>query len=163
MTRAGRGFPNFRSSTSATPRNLPVDGSQSWARISAATSAAASRVSLREHQRWRRLSHCPAHGQSLLHCCQSDPTCIRQGALLTAYSQGFGLAGLATFGRLAQQGIKRGAVLLRRRMLVELEITKNDDAYPWLLQWMYHRGHALGSEAAAETSRCVAVLPTAAD
>ncbi|KAK0662791.1 Mitochondrial chaperone BCS1 [Lasiodiplodia hormozganensis] len=69
------------------------------------------------------------------------------------FTAGFGLAGLATFGRLAQQGIKRGAVLLRRRMLVELEITKNDDAYPWLLQWMYHRGHALGSEAAAEASR----------
>lgn len=69
------------------------------------------------------------------------------------FTAGFGLAGLATFGRMAQQGLKRGAVLLRRRMLVELEVTKNDDAYPWLLQWMYQRGHALSSEAAADAAR----------
>lgn len=80
--------------------------------------------------------------------------------LLTAYFQGFGLAGLATFGRMAQQGLKRGAVLLRRRMLVELEVTKNDDAYPWLLQWMYQRGHALSSEAAADAARYVIAAAT---
>lgn len=82
------------------------------------------------------------------------------GRLLTAYFQGFGLAGLATFGRMAQQGLKRGAVLLRRRMLVELEVTKNDDAYPWLLQWMYQRGHALSSEAAADAAQYVIAAAT---
>lgn len=38
--------------------------------------------------------------------------------------------------------------MLRRRMLVDLEITRHDEAYPWLLQWMtaFHRAQLTGAQ-----------------
>ncbi|KAL4781840.1 BCS1 N terminal-domain-containing protein [Aspergillus varians] len=60
-------------------------------------------------------------------------------AQLTAnpfFAAGFGLAGLGVGARLAQQGLRRGAFLLQRRMLVDVEITHKDDSYPWFLDWM---------------------------
>lgn len=50
--------------------------------------------------------------------------------------QGFGLAGLGAALRLGQQGLRRGTSLLRQRMLVDLEITRHDESYPWVLNWM---------------------------
>ncbi|QDS75344.1 hypothetical protein FKW77_002090 [Venturia effusa] len=52
------------------------------------------------------------------------------------FTAGFGLAALATAARVGQQGLKHGAALIKRRMLVDVEITVKDEAYPWLLQWM---------------------------
>ncbi|KAF2398272.1 mitochondrial chaperone BCS1 [Trichodelitschia bisporula] len=52
------------------------------------------------------------------------------------FTAGFGLAVLAAGLSTAQKGVKRGAELLRRRLLVDVEITRNDEAYPWLLHWM---------------------------
>jgi chaperone BCS1 len=50
--------------------------------------------------------------------------------------KGFGLAGLGAAATFAQRGFKRGADLIRRRMLVDVEINIKDDSYPWFLQWM---------------------------
>ncbi|PVI06203.1 hypothetical protein DM02DRAFT_515292 [Periconia macrospinosa] len=60
------------------------------------------------------------------------------------FTAGFGLAALATAARVGQKGLTQGASLLRRRMLVDLEITRHDRAYPWLLLWMtnFHRTQA---------------------
>jgi chaperone BCS1 len=52
------------------------------------------------------------------------------------FTAGFGLAGLGAALRLGQQGFRRGLELLRHRMLVDLEITRHDKSYPWVLNWM---------------------------
>ncbi|KAL4870938.1 hypothetical protein BDV12DRAFT_40693 [Aspergillus spectabilis] len=52
------------------------------------------------------------------------------------FTAGFGLAGLGVGARLAQKGLRHGADMIRRRMLVEVEITHKDDSYPWFLNWM---------------------------
>ncbi|KAF2473497.1 uncharacterized protein BDR25DRAFT_283067 [Lindgomyces ingoldianus] len=64
------------------------------------------------------------------------------------FTAGFGLAALAAAARIGQKGLQHGAALLRRRMLVDLEITRHDDAYPWLLQWMttFQRAQLAGAQ-----------------
>jgi chaperone BCS1 len=62
-----------------------------------------------------------------------------------------------------QKGVSLTSTVLRRRMLVTLEINNRDRAYPWLLSWMSHqataspgktarwaRSHELGVETAYE-------------
>ncbi|KAF2425311.1 putative mitochondrial chaperone BCS1 [Tothia fuscella] len=67
------------------------------------------------------------------------------------FTAGFGLAALAAGLRLGQQGLKQGAHLLKRRLLVDVEITRNDEAYRWLLQWMsaHQRAQLNGSHVVA--------------
>ncbi|KAF2786562.1 hypothetical protein K505DRAFT_318224 [Melanomma pulvis-pyrius CBS 109.77] len=64
------------------------------------------------------------------------------------FTAGFSLAALATAARIGQKGLQHGASLLRRRMLVDLEITRHDESYPWLLQWMtaFHRAQLAGAQ-----------------
>ena len=50
--------------------------------------------------------------------------------------QGFGLAGLGALVAIAQRGIRQGASLLKRRLLVDVEINVKDESYPWFLYWM---------------------------
>ncbi|PLB53189.1 mitochondrial chaperone Bcs1 [Aspergillus steynii IBT 23096] len=52
------------------------------------------------------------------------------------FTAGFGLAGLGAGLSFAQKGVRHGAALLRRRMLVDVEISIKDDSYPWFLHWM---------------------------
>ncbi|KAJ5266949.1 hypothetical protein N7478_009757 [Penicillium angulare] len=52
------------------------------------------------------------------------------------FTAGFGLAGLGAGLTFAQKGVRHGAALLRRRMLVDVEISIKDDSYPWFLHWM---------------------------
>ncbi|CAE7214889.1 hypothetical protein PTNB73_07838 [Pyrenophora teres f. teres] len=63
------------------------------------------------------------------------------------FTAGFGLAALGVAARTGQKGLQHGAAFVRRRMLVDLEITRHDDAYPWVLQWMtnYHRAQQAGT------------------
>jgi chaperone BCS1 len=70
------------------------------------------------------------------------------------FTAGFGLAALAAGARIGQKGIQHGADMLRRRMLVDLEITRHDEAYPWLLQWMtsYQRAQLTGAHSSTVTS-----------
>lgn len=55
---------------------------------------------------------------------------------------------------LAQKGVRHGAALLRRRMLVDVEISIKDDSYPWFLHWMtlYQQSQLNAGKAAANTS-----------
>lgn len=62
--------------------------------------------------------------------------------------QGFGLAILATAARIGSKGVQLGAAALRQRLLVDVEITRKDPSYPWLLQWMTHYQQRLLAEAA---------------
>ncbi|KAL5396902.1 hypothetical protein PMIN06_003858 [Paraphaeosphaeria minitans] len=68
------------------------------------------------------------------------------------FTAGFGLAALATAARVGQKSLVQGASLLRRRMLVDVEITHRDDAYPWLLLWMtnFHRSQLAGAQQASQ-------------
>ncbi|KAF2712219.1 hypothetical protein K504DRAFT_531349 [Pleomassaria siparia CBS 279.74] len=70
------------------------------------------------------------------------------------FTAGFGLAALATAARIGQKGIQQGASLLRRHMLVDLEITRHDQSYPWLLLWMtaFHRAQLAGTQLPTATT-----------
>ncbi|EGD95174.1 mitochondrial chaperone BCS1 [Trichophyton tonsurans CBS 112818] len=69
------------------------------------------------------------------------------------FTAGFGLAGLGAGLTLAQRGIRHGAILLRRRMLVDVEISIKDDSYPWFLNWMtlYQRSQLTNQAARGQT------------
>jgi len=57
------------------------------------------------------------------------------------FTAGFGLAALGTSVTIGLKGLRLGAALLRRRLLVDVEITRADESYHWFLKWMseYHR------------------------
>ena len=60
------------------------------------------------------------------------------------FTAGFGLASLGAAVRYGSLGLRRGGELLRRRMLVDLEITRHDESYNWVLNWMTaHYQHQL--------------------
>ncbi|KAJ9220977.1 hypothetical protein DTO027B5_5752 [Paecilomyces variotii] len=70
------------------------------------------------------------------------------------FTAGFGLAGLTAGLTLAQRGVRHGAALLRRRMLVDVEISIKDDSYAWFLHWMtlYQQSQLQGARSAAGKS-----------
>lgn len=60
------------------------------------------------------------------------------------------MAGLGAGLSFAQKGFRRGAASLRRRMLVDVEISIKDDSYPWFLHWMtLYQQSQLGATRAA--------------
>lgn len=72
------------------------------------------------------------------------------------FTAGFGLAGLGAVAAFGQRGLRRAAGLLRRRLLVDVEINIRDESYPWFLYWMSQHekrrltSHAPSSSAAIE-------------
>ncbi|KAI4199168.1 MAG: hypothetical protein LQ350_004798 [Teloschistes chrysophthalmus] len=52
------------------------------------------------------------------------------------FSQGLGLAGFGAILAVAQRGLRHGADLVKRRLLVDVEINVKDDSYQWFLHWM---------------------------
>ncbi|MBN6743301.1 hypothetical protein JKG47_23135, partial [Acidithiobacillus sp. MC6.1] len=52
------------------------------------------------------------------------------------FAGGIGLAGLGTAAAIARRSVIAGAGLVKRRLLVDLEISKQDPSYPWLLGWL---------------------------
>ncbi|KAK3679171.1 Complex III assembly protein translocase and chaperone [Recurvomyces mirabilis] len=52
------------------------------------------------------------------------------------FTAGFGLAALGAALRYGSRGVQQTAALIRRRMLVDLEITRHDKSYEWVLNWM---------------------------
>ncbi|KAK6431162.1 Complex III assembly protein translocase and chaperone [Oleoguttula sp. CCFEE 5521] len=52
------------------------------------------------------------------------------------FTAGFGLAALGAAMRYGSQGLRKSTELIRRRLLVDLEVTKHDDSYEWVLSWM---------------------------
>jgi chaperone BCS1 len=52
------------------------------------------------------------------------------------FAGGLGLAGLGAAAALARKGSLRAAHLIKRRLLVNLEINKQDRSYTWILQWL---------------------------
>lgn len=63
------------------------------------------------------------------------------------FTAGFGLAGLGAAATFAQRGIRSGAALLKRRLLVDVEINNRDESYTWFLYWLrLHEQGRLASE-----------------
>src|SRR5690349_18998993 len=52
------------------------------------------------------------------------------------FAGGLGLASLGYLAALSRRLLLRSSSLLRRRLLVNLEITKSDPSYPMLLAWL---------------------------
>ncbi|KAI0144622.1 BCS1 N terminal-domain-containing protein [Xylariaceae sp. FL1272] len=52
------------------------------------------------------------------------------------FTGGVGIASLGAALALGRRGVLSGASLLRRRLLVTVEISKQDPAYPWMLTWL---------------------------
>ena len=52
------------------------------------------------------------------------------------FTAGFGLAGLGAAATFARRGVKSGGALLKRRLLVDVEITNRDESYNWFLYWL---------------------------
>ncbi|KAJ5950308.1 uncharacterized protein N7479_008721 [Penicillium vulpinum] len=85
---------------------------------------------------------------------KGDGSLLSQLTSNPLFTAGFGLAGLGAGLTLAQKGVRHGAALLRRRMLVDVEISIKDDSYPWFLHWMtlYQQSQLNAGKAAANTS-----------
>ncbi|ODH49391.1 hypothetical protein GX48_04476 [Paracoccidioides brasiliensis] len=90
----------------------------------------------------------PANAQRQLLQLNSTEGFFAQLTSNPFFTAGFGLAGLGAGLTLAQRGIRHGAVLLRKRMLVEVEINIKDDSYAWFLHWMtlYQRRQLHGAQ-----------------
>ncbi|KAJ2782063.1 Complex III assembly protein translocase and chaperone [Coemansia javaensis] len=56
------------------------------------------------------------------------------------FSAGFGLLGVGAGLAVLRQGARRGADLLRRQLLVSMEIPSHDKSYQWVLGWLSRRG-----------------------
>jgi chaperone BCS1 len=57
------------------------------------------------------------------------------------FSAGAGVVGLTALSGLAFKTAGRAAFLLKRRLLVTIEIPIRDGIYPWFLEWMAKRNH----------------------
>lgn len=72
----------------------------------------------------------------------SDPTSTTSFLPLDAlfnnplFAGGIGLAGLGAVAAVARRSAIKGASLIKRRLLVDLEISKQDASYPWILAWL---------------------------
>ncbi|KAK0100196.1 hypothetical protein ONS95_008534 [Cadophora gregata] len=52
------------------------------------------------------------------------------------FAGGLGLAGLGAAAAVARRGVIRGASLVKRRLLMNVEISKRDPSYQWILAWL---------------------------
>ena len=86
--------------------------------------------------------------KSLTEGGSSDGSIFQQLTSNPFFTAGFGLAGLGAALRIGSQGLRRGGELLKRRMLVDLEITRHDESYPWVLNWMTRQYQKSLSDAA---------------
>ncbi|KAF7338125.1 hypothetical protein MVEN_02037300 [Mycena venus] len=68
------------------------------------------------------------------------------------FQAGFGLLGVGAAMGVARTGSIWGATMLRRRMLVSLEIDNRDRAYEWFLAWMAHRANNPASSTASRSA-----------
>ncbi|KAE8442250.1 hypothetical protein EG329_003721 [Mollisiaceae sp. DMI_Dod_QoI] len=72
----------------------------------------------------------------------SDPTSTTSFLPLDAlfnnplFAGGVGLAGLGAAAAIARRSAIKGASLLKRRLLVDVEISKQDASYQWILAWL---------------------------
>jgi len=66
----------------------------------------------------------------------ADPSWIASFASNPYFSAGFGLLGIGTGLAVLRKGTLQGLTLLRRKLLIELEIPSKDTSHAWLLHWL---------------------------
>ncbi|KAK4105624.1 hypothetical protein N658DRAFT_513025 [Parathielavia hyrcaniae] len=68
----------------------------------------------------------------------STPSILGLDALFTnpVFAGGIGLAGLGAAAAFGRRALISGAALLRRQLLVNVEISKRDPSYSWVLAWL---------------------------
>ena len=68
------------------------------------------------------------------------------------------MAGLGAVLAVAQRGVRHGAGLLKRRLLVDVEINVKDESYPWFLYWMtiHQRAQLTPSSNISEATKVLA-------
>jgi chaperone BCS1 len=74
--------------------------------------------------------------KSLANIGSGDGSAVSQLLANPFFTAGFGLAALGAAARYGSQGLRAGGALLRQRLLVDLEITRHDVSYNWVLNWM---------------------------
>lgn len=127
---ATRNFP----STAATPAAIFLELHDNWRNNlmdatppNAAPPAALSQAKGSKEDVFRQLAEAGAKGDgSIFARLTGNPF----------FTAGFGLAALGAAVRYGSQGLRRGADLARRKLLVDLEVTRHDPSYPWVLNWM---------------------------
>jgi chaperone BCS1 len=67
---------------------------------------------------------------------QGDGSIFAQLSSNPFFTAGFGLAALGAAMRYGSQGLRRGVELAKRRLLVDVEVTRHDESYEWVLNWM---------------------------
>jgi hypothetical protein len=84
---------------------------------------------------------------------ESFPLAI-PGADNPYFSAGFGL-GILGSGLAALRGsAKMAATLAQRHLLVTLEVTSKDKAYPWVLQWLTAQARPAADTRCTRRTRC---------
>lgn len=65
------------------------------------------------------------------------------------------MAGFGAVIALAQKGLRNGASLLKRRLLIDVEINVKDESYPWFLYWMtlHQRAQVSGTFDTSSTAK----------
>lgn len=66
----------------------------------------------------------------------NDGGFLAQVSVNPFFTAGLGLAGFGAILAVAQKGVRHGASLVKRRLLVDVEINVKDESYPWFLYWM---------------------------
>ncbi|KAI4106351.1 MAG: hypothetical protein LQ339_003088 [Xanthoria mediterranea] len=75
------------------------------------------------------------------------------------FTGGLGLAGFAAILAGAQRGLRQGASLLKRRLLVDVDINVKDDTYQWFLYWMtIHHRRQLSTAVQSKPSEKVGII-----
>lgn len=76
----------------------------------------------------------------------AEPSLFNLNALYDnpLFAGGIGLAGLGAAAATARKGVVAGLGAARRRMLVNVEIGRQDPAYPWILAWLSQLGPQRG-------------------
>lgn len=68
------------------------------------------------------------------------------------FAAGFGLAGIGMAGSFLRAGTGSLEVVLRRQMLMTLEIPSKDHSYQWMMQWLVSRGVHRSKHIGVETT-----------
>jgi len=56
------------------------------------------------------------------------------------FGAGFGLFGVGAAAAVARKASQAGMIMFRRYYMTTVEVTCKDKSYPWLLQWIAHKG-----------------------
>ncbi|KAF2860290.1 P-loop containing nucleoside triphosphate hydrolase protein [Piedraia hortae CBS 480.64] len=90
----------------------------------------------------QREGHGPTNGtttsiaEGVSQAVHNNPTLYEQLLSNPLFTGGFGLACIGAVVRYGSVGVRSAASLLRERILVNMEVQRNDASFPWFLEWI---------------------------